>query len=140
MAKKPAIIEEAPQSLINLDPCSAARSIAAAVSDANGETDWLNEKITIQFFNIEQPGKTDQHFVTGPVGNPDRVCLAHQEITELTRAWVRFIESRQSPIWDYEEDAGDATKGKRRRRVKKLVGYKPRFQCREVRRVAKQGA
>ena len=134
MAKKPILTEDAPVSLISLDPAAAARSIATTVSQKSGEKDFLDEIITIQFYNLEQPGKSEQTFITGPVGRPEKVTLAHGEIRDLSRAWVRFIESRQEPIYSYEEYAGDAAKGKKAKRKKVLIGWKPRFQCREVRR------
>lgn len=124
MKKRPALIEETPTSLINLDPAAAARSIAAAVSEKNDEKDWLDEKVMIQFYNIEEPGN-EGFFCYGPVTGPTRMTLQHGEIRELTRAEVRFIESRQTPIYDYKQDA-------RGKRVSTLVGWKPRYQCRSV--------
>lgn len=140
MAKKPAFIEDEPTSLITLDPASAARSVADAVSAASGEKEFLDEIVTIQFYNLEQPGKSDQVFMKGGVRNPDRLSLTHGEIRDLSRAWIRFIESRQEPIYNYSEDAGDAATGRKRKRVKTLIGWKPRFQCREVRRAIKKSA
>lgn len=140
MAKKPAFIEDAPVSLITLDPAAAARSIADVVAMASGEKDFLDEVVTIQFYNLEQPGKSDQVFIKGGVRNPDRLTLNHGEIRDLPRSWIRFIESRQEPIYQYSEEGGNATTGQKRKRVKNLVGWKPRFQCREVRRAIKKSA
>lgn len=138
MAKKPILTEEEPISLINLDPVAAARSIDAVVSQKTDEYDFLSEKITIQFYNIENPGKS-QYFCFGPVTDPERITLAHGEQADLTRGAVRFIESRQTPMYDYEREAGDATNNKKKKVKKVLVGWKPRFQCREI-RVAKRKA
>jgi hypothetical protein len=136
MAKKPVLTEEDPVSLINMDPATAARSIDAAVSQKTDEYDFLTEKATIQFYNIEQPGRS-QSFCFGTCNNPERITLDHGEIRELSRAAIRFIESRQTPIYEYQKEGGDATTNKRATIKKKIVGWKPRFQCREV-RVPKQ--
>lgn len=116
--------ESAPVSLINLDPAAAARSIAAVVAEASGEKDWLDEKVTVQFYNIEEPG-SDGFFVYGLCTCPKKIELNHGEIAELTRADVRYIESRQTPMYAYKPDGH----GKMR---KTLMGWKPRFQCRQV--------
>ena len=125
MAKRtPSMSEAAPVSLINLDPAAAARSISAAVAMANDEKDWLDEKVTIQFYNIEEPG-ADGFFVYGLCTDPQKIELKHGEIAELTRAAIRYIETRQTPIYAYKPDG----QGKMR---KTLTGWKPRFQCRQI--------
>lgn len=122
--KKPSVIDPSPVSLINLDPAAAARSIDAVVAMANDEKDWLEEKVTIQFYNIEEPGG-EGFFCFGKCTDPKRITLQHGEITELTRGDIRFIESRQTPIYTYKENG----LGKK---TKTLTGWKPRYQCRQV--------
>lgn len=132
MAKKPILTEDQPVSLINLDPVAAARSVDAVISQKTDEFDFLSEKIMVQFYNIEQSGRKG-YFVYGPSNNPTKIEIAHGEARELTRADVRYIESRQTPIYEYAEEIGNATLGTKTRRVKKLIGWRPRFQCREIR-------
>ena len=132
MGKKPILTEDEPISLINMDPAAAARSIDAAVSMKNDEFDYLSEKIMIQFYNIEQPGRKG-YFRYGPCNNTVEIDIEHGELRELSRAAVRFIESRQGPIYEYKTFAGDATMGKKPKTEKHLIGWKPRYQCREVR-------
>jgi len=125
MAKKTPLQSEAePVSLINLDPAAAARSIDLAVAQANDEADWLSERVMIQFYNIEEPGSPG-FFCFGKCDDPKTIEINHGEIRELTRGDVRFIESRQKPIYVYKPDGS----GKQR---KALAGWKPRFQCRQV--------
>jgi hypothetical protein len=125
MAKRTPVLSEAePVSLINLDPAAAARSIDTLVAEANDEKDWLEEKVTIQFYNTEEPGNK-AFFCYGKCDDPTSLTLEHNEVKELTRGVVRFIESRQTPIYAYKADGS----GKMR---KTLIGWKPRFQCRQV--------
>ncbi len=125
MAKKtPILTANEPQSLINLDPVAATRSIDTLISEKNDEKDWLEEKITIQFYNIEHPG-SKATFGWGPCTDPTMLTIEHGEVIELTRGAVRHIESRQTPIKEYKPDGSGKTK-------KVLIGYKPRFQCRQV--------
>ncbi len=125
MAKRTAAVIQSPaMSLISLDPAAAARSIAAVVSQANGEYDWLEEKVNIQFYNIEEPG-AGGFFCYGGCRDPKTIELDHGEIRELTRGDVRYIESRQTPMYEYKPDGT----GKRR---KELIGWRPRFQCRQI--------
>lgn len=138
MSKKPILTAEEPASLINMDPCCAARSIADAVSQATDEYDFLSEKVSVQFYNIEQPGN-GAHFVYGSVSCPTKIDLEHGEISELTRGEIRYIESRQTPIYEYQKDMGNVQRGKKAKVTKHLIGWKPRFQCREV-RVAKRSS
>jgi hypothetical protein len=125
MAKRtPAIIEPAPMSLISLDPAAAARSIATVVAEANDEKDWLEEKVTIQFYNIEEPGASG-FFCFGQCTCPKTIELDHGEIAELNRGDVRYIESRQTPIYAYKPNGEGKMK-------KALTGWRPRFQCRQI--------
>lgn len=130
MAKKPILTAEEPMSLISMDPLAAARSIDALVSQNTDEFDFLSEKVWIQFYNLEQPGNPG-HFVYGPANNPTRIDIDHGEQRELTRGEIRYIESRQTPIKEYERDAGSTT-GARKNRKAIIVGWKPRFQCRTI--------
>ena len=122
--RTPQGIEPTPVSLINLDPIAAARSIDAAVAMKNDEKDWLDERVSVQFYNIEEPG-TDAFFCYGPCECPKSFTLSHGEVKELNRADIRYIESRQTPIYAYKPDGSGKMK-------KKLMGWKPRFQCRQV--------
>lgn len=125
MAKKvPSSLTPNPVSLINLDPAAATRSIAEIVAQANDEHDWLSEKVTVQFYNIEEPGH-EAFFCYGICTDPKSFTLQHGEVIELTRGDVRFIESRQVPIYAYKANGAG-------KMVKTLTGWKPRFQCRQV--------
>ena len=131
MAKKPILTAEEPSSLISMDPLAAARSIDVLVSQNTDEFDFLSEKVMIQFYNLEQPGNS-AHFVYGPANAPTRIDIDHGEQRELTRGEIRYIESRQTPIKEYERDSGDA-RGPKKKRKAIVVGWKSRFQCREIR-------
>lgn len=126
MAQKRAPLTTEPNavSLINLDPAMAARSIDSIVAEANDERDWVDEKGTYQFYNIEEPG-TKAFFCFGKCTDPKKLELEHGQITELTRGDVRFIESRQTPIYGFKANGSG-------KMVKTLLGWKPRFQCRQV--------
>lgn len=126
MAQKraPAVIEPSPVSLISLDPAAAARSIATVVAAANDEQDWLEEKVTIQFYNIEEPGAPG-FFCYGLCTDPKTIELQHGEITELNRGDVRYIESRQTPIYAYVPNGTGKMK-------KAITGWRPRYQCRQM--------
>lgn len=124
-AKKiPSVIESPGISLINLDPAAAARSIDMLVAQATDEWDWVSEKVVIQFYNLEQPGQ-EAFFCLGGCLCPKSITLQHGEVTTLTRGEVRFIESRQTPIWEYKANGTGKMK-------KERVGWKPRYQCRSV--------
>ncbi len=125
MAKRQAAITQpSPTSLISLDPAAAARSIAAVVAQANGEHEWLSETVNIQFYNIEEPGAPG-FFCYGGCRNPKTIELDHGEIRELTRGDVRYIESRQTPMWEYKQMGNG-------KRTKSLMGWRPRYQCRQI--------
>ena len=125
MAKRtPASVEPSPISLISLDPAAAARSIDSVVAAANGEKDWLEEKVNVQFYNIEEPGAPG-FFCFGDCRSPKTIELNHGEIRELNRGDVRYIESRQTPMYEYKATGTG-------KRVKTLIGWRPRFQCRQI--------
>ena len=125
MAKRQAAVTQPnPTSLISLDPAAAARSISAVVAQANGEHEWLSETVTIQFYNIEEPGASG-FFCYGGCRSPKTIELDHGEIRELTRGDVRYIESRQTPMYEYKA-LGNG------KRVKTNTGWRPRFQCRQI--------
>jgi len=138
MAKKPIMTEEEPISLISLDPASATVSVDRINAEKADEADFLSEKVMIQFYNIESPGKS-QYFCHGPCNDPDfKDTIQHGEFRELTRATIRFIESRQEPIQEYQKTPGDVATGKKPKTKAVLIGWKPRFQCREVRNPKKK--
>lgn len=122
-AKKDATIA-LDQNLLHMNCIEGARSIHPKISQATNEYDYLQEKVRIQFFNLDQPGN-DQLFMCGPCTDPDSFTLEHGKIYDLSRAHVRFVETRQQPQYAYKP----LPNGKLQ---KQLVGYSPRFQCRPV--------
>lgn len=127
--KTPLLSEPEAVSLINLDPAAAARSIDRIVAEANDEKDWLEEKIWVEFYNVEEPGHS-QYFCYGRCDDPQSLTLEHGERKELTRGQIRFIESRQTPIYEYRQQGFH--KNGLPKMKKQLVGWKPRFQCRQI--------
>lgn len=88
------------------------------------EQKWLDEVIEVEFYNIEEPGVMNK-FSFGTTKDYTDYALFHGAKYPLPRKVIKHIESRQTPIWAYEPDG----KGQM---VKKLSGWKPRFQCRQV--------
>lgn len=86
--------------------------------------DWLNEEISIEFFNLEEPGVMVK-FTYGPTNNSKKYTLMHGGKYRMKREVVNHIESRQTPIWGY-------TPNGRGQMEKNLEGYKSRFQCRQT--------
>lgn len=85
---------------------------------------WLDEEIEVEFYNIEEPGVMNK-FSFGSTKDYTDYALFHGAKYKLTRKVIKHIESRQTPLWDYVPDG----QGKM---IKKLSGWKPRFQCRQV--------
>lgn len=129
--KTPTMNDPKPISLISLDPAAAARSIDAAIAMKNDEKDFLDEKVWVQFYNLEQEGNPG-YFKWGKITDPTVLELEHGEIKELTRAAIRFIESRQTPEYAYRQQGFH--KNGLPKMKKELVGWKPRYQCRSVNR------
>ena len=88
------------------------------------EKAWLAEEVEIEFYNIEEPGVINK-FSFGSTKDYTDFTLFHGAKYTLPRKVIKHIESRQTPIWSYEPDGHG-------RMAKKLTGWKPRFQCRQV--------
>ncbi len=86
--------------------------------------EWLNEEVSVEFFNLEEPG-VPLKFSYGSTRNPETFTLLHGGKYKLRREIVQHIESRQTPIWSYRPDGKGIMQ-------KKLESYKSRFQCRQV--------
>ena len=86
--------------------------------------EWLNEDVSVEFFNLEEPG-VPLSFSYGPTKNIEKHTLLHGGKYRLRRQIVQHIESRQTPIWGYKPDGKGIM-------TKNLEGYKSRFQCRQV--------
>ena len=127
--KAPLMTDSTPLALINLDPAAAARSIAAAVSEKNDEKDFLDEKITFQFYNLEQPGHS-AYFCYGICTNPESFTLEHNEVYTKSRGEVRYIETRQTPVYEFRQQGFH--KNGLPKMKKERVGWQPRFQCRQL--------
>jgi hypothetical protein len=88
------------------------------------EKSWLDEEVEIEFYNMEEPGMTNK-FPYGTTKNFKVYTLFHGGRYKLPRKVVQHIESRQTPMWKWQPDgSGQMTK--------KMIGMKPRFQCRQV--------
>ena len=88
------------------------------------ELQWLAEEIEIEFYNIEEPGVINK-FSFGTTKDYTDYALFHGAKYTLPRKVIKHLESRQTPLWSYEPDGHG-------KMVKKLTGWKPRFQCRQV--------
>jgi len=88
------------------------------------QKDWLKEKITFEFFNLEEPG-VPVKFTFGPTNNTATYTMLHGGKYTYSRDVIQHLESRQVPIWGYQPN-GDG------RMEKSLKGYKSRFQCRQL--------
>ena len=88
------------------------------------EKEWLEEEIEIEFHNLEEPGMMNK-FPYGTTKNFKTYTLIPGGRYKLPRKVVQHIESRQTPMWKWMPDGMGAM-------AKKLVGMKPRFQCRQV--------
>jgi hypothetical protein len=93
-------------------------------ADFHEKKDIANEKVLVEFYNIEEPG-VPLKFAFGPTKRAEKYTLMHGGKYELPRKVIEHLESRQSPIYDYQPDGAG-----RMRKV--LNGYKSRFQCRQV--------
>lgn len=88
------------------------------------EEEWLNEEVTVEFMNLEEPGLM-QKFAYGTTKNAKTYILMHGGKYKLSRRLVNHINTREVPQWKWVPD-GTGSLGKQ------LVSKKPRFQCREV--------
>ena len=88
------------------------------------KSDWLNEVLYIEFYNLEEPG-VPLKFAYGSTKRPETFTLLHGGKYRLRREVINHIESRQVPMWGYKPDGS----GRLRRN---LEGYKSRFQCRQI--------
>ena len=93
-------------------------------SEADRKKEWLNEVITVEFFNIEEAGVPIK-FSFGPTRKPEKYTLLHGGKYPLRREVIQHIESRQTPIWGYKPNGMGQME-------KTLKGYKSRFQCKQL--------
>lgn len=91
---------------------------------SEAEQKWLDEEVEVEFYNIEEPGVINK-FSYGTTKDYTDYALFHGGRYTLSRKVIKHIETRQTPIWSYEPDGHG-------RMEKKLTGWKPRFQCRQV--------
>lgn len=91
---------------------------------SEAEQKWLDEEVEVEFYNIEEPGIMNK-FSFGTTKDFTDYALFHGARYSLPRKVIKHIESRQTPIWSYEPDGHG-------KMAKKLSGWKPRFQCRQV--------
>jgi hypothetical protein len=88
------------------------------------EQEWLNEEVSVEFINVEEPGLMIK-FCYGSTKDPKNYTLMHGGKYKLPRHVVKHINSRETPDWKWRPDGHGGMQ-------KTLVGMKPRFQCREV--------
>ena len=88
------------------------------------EKEWLEEEITVEFMNLEEPGLL-QKFTYGSTKNPKTYILMHGGKYKLPRHLINHLNTRETPIWKWLPDGSGQL-------AKQLVAKKPRFQCREV--------
>jgi len=93
-------------------------------SEAERKEEWLNEEVSIEFMNLEEPG-VPQLFVYGSTKNPKKYHLMHGGKYKLPRRVIEHIESRRTPIWNYRPNGIGGME-------KELTGHKSRFQCRQL--------
>jgi len=88
------------------------------------EKEWLDQEVKIEFYNLEEPGLMNK-FPYGTTRDYKVYTLMHGGTYTLPRKVIQHLESRQTPIWKYQPDGLGSM-------VKKLSGWKPRFQCRQL--------
>lgn len=88
------------------------------------EKNWLDEMVEIEFYNLEEPGLLNK-FPFGTTNEFKVYNLMHGGKYTLPRKVIKHIESRQTPIWKFMPDGFG-------KMAKQRMGYKPRFQCRQV--------
>lgn len=88
------------------------------------QKDWLKEKITFEFFNLEEPG-VPLKFSHGPTNKTEKYTMLHGGKYTYPREVIQHLESKQTPIWGYKPNGRGQVK-------KNLEGYKSRFQCRQI--------
>lgn len=82
------------------------------------------EKRKYEFYNLEEPG-SNVKFSYGSTNAPKRYELWHGGKYTLPTEVAKHVEAAQTPMWAYRPDGKGSM-------VKELVGWKPRFQMREV--------
>ena len=88
------------------------------------QKDWLEEKITFEFFNLEEPG-VPVKFAFGPTNDTKTYTLLHGGKYTYPRKLLQHIESRQTKMWGYKPNGHGQME-------KNIEGYKSRFQCRQI--------
>lgn len=84
----------------------------------------LQEEKYYEFYNLEEPGVA-LRFVYGSSKNPKKYTFFHGQKQKVSEEIANHVENCQTPIWKWRP-GGDGIIGK------KLLGWKPRFQMREV--------
>jgi hypothetical protein len=99
-------------------------SVAAPKKISDKEQAWLDEEVTFEFYNIEEPG-SDLQFSFGPANNIKNYHLKHGQRYKYPRRVVNHIESKGPGNWALRPDGQGGTNA-----VKE--GIKPRFQCKII--------
>ena len=95
------------------------------VEMTSGGKEHLEKICEFEFYNIEEPGLSLQ-FSYGPTTKPTKYKMWHGQKYKVPRKVAEHIETRQTPMWGYRPNG----EGKM---IKALIGWKSRFQMREVR-------
>lgn len=96
----------------------------AIVKPRANQKEWLEEKILVEFRNLEEPNMIHT-FSYGPSKKVKTYKLVPGGKYELSRELVNHLNTRAVPDYRWVPDGlGNMTK--------KLIGTKPRFQCSEV--------
>lgn len=85
----------------------------------------LENKKWYEFYNLEEPGLAVK-FAYGTTRNPQRYNFWHGHKYEVTEEVAQHVEKSQTPIWEWRPDGKGSM-------AKQLIGWKPRYQMREVR-------
>lgn len=88
------------------------------------EEKFLREICEFEFMNIEEPGLSHK-FPYGDAKNSHTFTMFHGGKYKFPRFLAQWIESRNTPIWDWRPNGEGGME-------KKLIGHKPRFQMRQV--------
>jgi hypothetical protein len=88
------------------------------------EEKYLREISEFEFLNTEEPGII-QKFPYGDTKNRHTFVFVHGGKYKIPRHVARWVESRQTPQWNWIPDGRGSLH-------KKLQSYKPRFQMRQT--------
>lgn len=84
----------------------------------------VNDDVEVEVYNIEEPGAPIA-VVHGPANNLFKKKFLHGGKYTLPRKIVKFIESRQRPIYKWKPDGSGIMQ-------KQIIGYEQRFSCKQV--------